>query len=303
MLVFLFDDVHCYYYCIIVGQVASGILTPEDDLFPSRLLDVKPSVSKLYFKGTVDSSIFSRCVAIVGSRKMTRYGKQVLSWLIPELVAQGYTTVSGFMHGVDIEVHRLTYLNGGRTIAVLGWGINKKNDVENDDLYHKLIDNSSLFVSEYKENMAPNRATFPQRNRIVAGLADEVMVIEGAKNSGSLITAGLAVKFGRKLWAVPGPVTSEMSEGTNNLIKEGLAEMLTLDEIKLYSRKDPKNRQNDDLSDDESKIVELLIQKGSVGMNELVRLLKIPIGEIMSTVTDLSMKGIVISDGGYVSLS
>lgn len=281
---------------------ASGVVKRDTPRFPRPLLPVEPKIEQLYYKGAWDKEIFRKCVAIVGSRKMTRYGKQVLGRLVPELITRGYSTVSGFMHGVDIEVHRLTYLNSGRTIGVLGWGIDKKIDAESIDLYQSLIENDSLLISEYEGDKPGMKHMYPARNRIVAGIASDVIVIEAAKGSGSLITAHLALQQGKKLWAIPGPVTSKVSEGTNSLIKEGLAEMLTIDDFNLYSKKGAKDRSKNDMSESESRIITQLDKNGPMSMNELIRATKMKISQAGSIVMGMEMKGLVVEKGGIVSM-
>lgn len=279
-------------------NIKRGVVKNSDSGFPEKLMQVTPKIKRLYYKGGWKRAIFSKTVAIVGSRKMTMYGKQVLASLIPQLVSQGFTTISGFMYGVDMEVHRLTYLHGGKTISVLGWGIDYKIDIESNDLYHNLIDSDSLFMSEYEGNMAPSKATFPQRNRIVAGLAEHVIVIEGAKRSGSLITAALALKFRRKLWAVPGPVTSEVSQGTNQLIKDGEAEMLTLDDFNLYSKIDPTDQPKYKLRVDESTIFDLFTTRGGMRVNEIIREIGWDTAKVSRVLLSLQMKGLVREENG-----
>lgn len=282
-----------------MGESSSGGYKGRGESdFPQGLIDVRPIVQGLYYEGKWDSSIFDKSVAIVGSRKMSPYGKQVISEIVPKLVADGFTTVSGYMYGVDMEVHRMTYLSGGRTIAVLGWGIDYKNDIQNDDLYYKLIDSDSLFISEYAGEFAPNIATFPQRNRIVAGIASEVIVVEGAKRSGSLITARLAYEMGKTLWAVPGPINSRVSEGTNELIKRRKAKMLTLDELNIYSGKRRKNSDKRKLDDIESKIVDHISRSGGISMSEISSVMGVEVGKLGAILTDLEMSGIVVERGG-----
>lgn len=288
-------------YCMNVS--ASREVSRDGTGFPDALKSVEPRIEQLYYKGAWDEQIFAKCVAIVGSRKMTVYGRQVLNQLIPAVIGQGYTTVSGFMHGVDIEVHRLTYLNSGRTIAVLGWGIDKDIDIENSDLYYNLIESSSLVLSEYEGKMPGMKHRYPERNRIVVGLSSDVIVVEAAPKSGSLITAHLALQQGKKLWAIPGPITSRVSEGTNSLIKEGLAEMLNPGDFNMYSEKDARNRGKMELSDVESMIVTQLKKKGPMSVNELVREVGLSVGEVGSIVMGLELKSVVKEKGGVVRVT
>lgn len=287
--------------CIIVlkwVELQVQVVESSSARFPSCLMGIEPVIERLYYRGKWDKVIFGKCVAIVGSRAMTKYGRTVIARLVPELVGRGYTTVSGFMYGVDIEVHRLTYMSGGRTIAVLPHGIEKKIEVENASLYDKLIESDSLFVSEHEGKFPGMKHVYPLRNRIVVGLASDVIVIEGAKKSGSMISGHLALQQGKRLWAVPGPVNSKVSEGTNQLIKDGMAQMLTFDDLNLYSEKDAINRPKHKMSRDESKIVELIEGEGGLGVNELVRKLGWEAAKVVVIVGGLEMRGIIREKGG-----
>ena len=185
--------------------------------FPKLLMQIKPPVKELYSHGEIDETIFDRCLAVVGSRKMTTYGETLLEKFIPLLVDAGITIVSGFMYGVDRKAFDLTLECGGKTIAVLGWGLGCEKLPERP---------GALFLSEYKEAAKPQLWMFPRRNRIVAGLSTGVWVVEAGGGSGSLITADFAVRYKRQLFATPGPITSRMSMGTNQLIQSGLAKMV-----------------------------------------------------------------------------
>lgn len=186
------------------------------------LADVTPPVKGLYVQGQASANLLTDCVAVVGSRRLTEYGKQVIEKLVPQLVMAGKTIVSGFMYGTDQYAHHTCVDCGGKTIAVLGWGITYRLTGYEQTLADQIMAGGGVLLSEW-ENQKPLLWTFPVRNRIVAGLAREVYVIEAAEKSGSLITAELAMKFHRKVWAVPGPVTSKVSAGTNRLIAEGKA--------------------------------------------------------------------------------
>ena len=146
---------------------------------------------------------------------MSDYGQRVIEKWMSVFVQKGITIVSGFMYGVDQAAHKACLENGGKTIAVLGWGIDMKVASDDQILYQNILEVNSLIVSEYEGETLGNRVTFPRRNRIVAGVADAVLVIEAAEKSGSLITARLANSFGKPLLALPGLVTNKIAEGTN----------------------------------------------------------------------------------------
>ena len=159
---------------------------------------------------------------------MTRYGRDVVDKFVSVFVAEGITTISGFMYGVDTEVHQKTVDYGGRTIAVFGCGLNVIYPPENRKLYEEIIKSGGSVVSEYDDDAKPHLWKFPQRNKVVAGLASlGVLVVEAGEKSGALITADLARKMKKKVYAVPGPITSAVSAGCNELIRSGKAEIAT----------------------------------------------------------------------------
>src|SRR3989344_6313257 len=169
---------------------------------------------KLYYRGAWDASIFENCLAVVGSRRLTYYGKKATEQLVTEVAAAGITIVSGFMYGGDEAAHSAAVKAGGRTIAVMPCGINLIHPASQKKLYREILDNNGLIISEYEGALQPQTYTYIQRDRIVAGLAKAVLVTEAALNSGSLITASYAKKYGRKVFALPGQITSEVSQGT-----------------------------------------------------------------------------------------
>lgn len=286
----------------------------DEEGFPAKLLNpnIKPKIKGLWYKGELDPSLFDKTVAIIGSRKMSRYGVQVLSEIVPKFVSAGYTTISGFMYGIDTQVHRLTIENGGRTVAILGYGIDHDIDIVNNDLYHRMLDSKGLFMSEYEGVTRGQTWTFPQRNRIVVGLSDMVVVVEAGIKSGSLNSASWALRQGKPIFAVPGSIFSLTSEGSNILISEGKAISLTLerlyqalekDEDYLYSQKARINSQKSRLSDPESTLVALLRLQGPQMINVLARLYGRPVGEVSAMLMSLLLRGEVVEERGVWSLS
>ena len=156
--------------------------------------------------------------------------------LIGELALSGITIVSGFMYGVDATSHKAAVRVGGKTIAVMPCGINIISPEYQKDLYFEIIKNKGLIISEYEKNKKPELWTYSRRNRIVAALSKAVLVVEAGTKSGSLITANYAKKYKRKIFAVPGPVTSEASKGTLQLIKEGATMVISAKDILDYFR-------------------------------------------------------------------
>ena len=174
----------------------------------------------IYYKGSLVASD-SLALAVIGSRKATRYGKEVTDRFVSKLVKKKIVIVSGLAWGIDSFAHKSALNNGGRTIAVLGHGLDIIYPPENKSLADEIVKNGAI-VSEFPLGFEIAKSNFPARNRIISGLSKGVLVIEGAINSGSLITAGHAAEQGREVFAVPGPIDSVTSEGVNKLIKEGV---------------------------------------------------------------------------------
>ena len=204
-----------------------NIVKKNNPLYPSRLEKIKKSPENLFYDGVWDPSIFENCLAVVGSRTGTDYGKRITKKLVTEIASRGITIISGFMYGIDSYAHQACVDVGGRTIAILPYGIKKSPVDYQRHLYKSIIDNKGLIISEYPGDSSAQKWTFVERNRIVVGLAKAVLVVEGALSSGTMVTASLAQKYGRKLFAVGGHIDSNVSGGVNTLIKEGKAEMVT----------------------------------------------------------------------------
>lgn len=251
-----------------------------------KLCDLSTPPKNLYFSGKWNPNIFENCIALVGSRKMTDYGTRAIEKIIPQLVQQGKTVVSGFMYGVDQYAHQVCCDSGGLTIAVLGWGIDQKLTGEDLKLANKIINTGGILLSEW-QSQQPTHWTFPSRNRLVAALASEVIIIEAAEKSGSLITARIANKLQRTVWAVPGPITSRTSHGTNNLIAKGDAKMW------LGPVSQPPTLTSDD------PILEMLDRQAQTA-DELARNLNTPISEIGAKLSILLLSGQVTEiEGKY----
>lgn len=254
----------------------------------SGLSDLSNPPKKLYVVGTWNPELFTSCVAIVGSRRMTQYGRRVVESIVPRLVMEKRTIVSGFMYGVDQYAHRVCIENGGKTIAVLGWGIRRALTDTDLTLAQSIAKSGGLVISEW-EDQQPTLWTFPVRNRIIVALANEIIVIEATAKSGSLITATIAEKLKRSVWAVPGPITSSTSVGTNSLIASGKAKMWQGDIQKESAvASDP---------------LLTLVQREPLTTDEIARHLNQPISVIGAQLSLLSVSGQLIEKGGKYYLA
>lgn len=199
-------------------------LVPHDDgAYPALLGEMKRAPLLLYIRGAAGLLSARQSIAVVGTRKPTSYGKQVVADVVPQLVRAGVATVSGLAIGLDSCVHRETVAAGGRTVAVLGSGVMPRDVYprRNENLAEEIVASGGAVVSEYPPASEVFPSHFPERNRVIAGLARATMVVEAGERSGALITAKYALDANRDVFAVPGSVYSPQSAGTNALIAEG----------------------------------------------------------------------------------
>ena len=201
-----------------------GVVTIDDSRYPRLLKEISDPPFLLYVKGKkTDQPIdMEKTIAIVGTREATSYGITITKQFVRELVSAGFTIISGMAYGIDAVVHEETIRCNGKTIAVLGCGVDICAPQSNIHIYRKLgLEGYGAVVSEMPLGLRPKKGLFVARNRIISGLARGVVVIEGEKDSGTLITARNAGEQGRDVFAVPGPVTSATSHGTASLLKNG----------------------------------------------------------------------------------
>ncbi len=277
----------------------------ESSDFPEQLKIIKNCPKSLYYRGNYNKNIFDNSISIVGSRNITRYGKEIVSKMVPDLLLNKLCIISGFMYGVDCEVHNKCVENNGITVAVLGGGLDYLSPIENDSLYTEILNNNGLVVSEYEPDFKPTLWSFPQRNRIVSGLSTVgVLVVEAGIKSGSLITARVGDEQKKKIFAVPGPINSKTSEGTNYLIKNNLAKLVTCVEDILERPVLNYKQENifiNNLSGLELEIFNLLHQD-SLTIDELSLTLNLSVNEISSTISLMSLKGITEEELGKIYL-
>ena len=200
-----------------------------DERYPELLRAIYDPPAVLYCDGSVEPGD-RQAVAIVGSRQATPYGLRITETLAGELSALGFTILSGFARGIDAAAHRAALAAGGRTIAVLGCGLDVDYPPGHASL-HAEIAGSGAVLTEFAPGTPPRATNFPRRNRIISGLALGVVVVEAADDSGSLITARLALEQGREVFAVPGPIDVPTSQGPHGLLKQGATLVETVDDI------------------------------------------------------------------------
>jgi DNA processing protein len=205
------------------------VVTFSDPAYPARLRTIADPPPALYVKGEVEAKD-EHAVAVVGSRSASDYGRRVARELCRGLSLCGFTVVSGMARGIDGEAHAAALEAGGRTIAVLGSGIDRPYPPEHERLYHR-ISGQGAVISELPMGTPPMAFNFPARNRLISGLSVGVVVVEATEKSGSLITASLALEQGREVFAVPGEVGASRTRGTHRLIRQGAKLVETIEDI------------------------------------------------------------------------
>lgn len=286
----------------------SGIkwITIFDKDYPALLSQIYDPPVVLYYKGKPDD-FNQKAVAVVGTRKMTSYGRVVAEQFTKGLVEGGLTIVSGLARGIDAQAHLTAVLENGRTIAVLGGGLNNIFPPENRNLASKIADGFGAVISEFPPNYASLPGNFPARNRIISGLSLAVLVIEAAEDSGSLITARCALEQGREVFAVPGPVTSSLSKGPINLIKDGARAVFSPDEVlEELGLSDKSNRSDKtyktdmtNLSEEEKKVLEIL-ENDTRHIDEIGRELNFPSPKISALMLKMEISGLVQGMGAGI---
>ncbi|MBR4342051.1 MAG: DNA-processing protein DprA [Lachnospiraceae bacterium] len=284
-----------------IDSLGISFVTTEDKDFPDRLRQIPDSPAFLFYKGKLPEET-SPAVAIIGSRKCSFYGREMCIRFSRRLSEVGIIIVSGMAAGVDGFAHRGALDTGGRSVAVLGCGVDICYPSTNKDIYDKLGSNGSSIISEYYPQDPPLPYNFPQRNRIISGLSDLLLVIEAGRKSGTFITVDHALEQGKEIFAIPGRVGDSVSDGCNSLIKNGahlatepedlINELKNRFEVLLKAEKALKKRKKSNLSDEEKKIYDNLSYH-PVQIDELSGKTGIPGGKISALLIGLEMKELI----------
>jgi DNA processing protein len=289
-----------------IEQQGIKVLTWQDEEYPARLKEIDQPPPVLYIRGEyLPDDLFA--VAIVGTRRITPYGRQVTEEISAFLVANGITVISGLARGVDAVAHQTALKAGGRTIAVLGSGVDKIYPPEHRALGEQIMARGAL-ISDYPVGTAPDASNFPPRNRIISGLSLAVAVIEAGDTSGALITAEFAAEQGREIFAVPGSILAPQSKGTNKLIQNGAQPLLSaadlmqaLDLTRIGENKSARKI----LPADETEARLLNVLGGEpLHIDEIRDQVALPIEKVSATLALMELKGIVRQVGGmnYVAM-
>lgn len=259
--------------------------------YPESLSDLDDAPSRLFIIGDA-SHMRPPTVSIVGTRNATSYGMQTARSLATAFSRAGFSVVSGMARGIDAAVHRAALDAGGRTVAVLGTGVDVPYPVGHREL-HRAIGEKALVVSEYGPGAGAHPGTFPHRNRIIAALSPVTIVVEAGARSGAINTAEHALRLSRTIAAVPGPIDSPQSAGANRLIRDGahiiatIADALALAGVAMDDEREPSG-----LTPDEARVWKCLVA-GPVGPDALASRCRLTIRECLTIVTSLELRGLV----------
>lgn len=282
------------------------ILTWEDEAYPQRLKEIEQPPPVLYVRGEyLPDDLFA--VAIVGTRRVTPYGRQITEELSSYLAANGITVVSGLARGVDAIAHQSALKAGGRTIGVLGSGVDKIYPPEHRQLAEQMMSQGAL-VSDYAPGTPPDASNFPPRNRIVSGLSLAVVVVEAGETSGALITAEFAAEQGREVFAVPGSILAPQSKGTNKLIQKGALPLLSINDLmqalNLTRMGEHKAARKIIPADETEARLMNVLSAEPLHVDEIRNQTALPIEKVSAALALMELKGMVRQVGGmnYVAV-
>ncbi len=274
----------------------------SDKKYPEALKMLPDPPIGIYCMGNLTFLSENFSIGVVGTRKITDYGKSTTEFLVEGLVKNNACIISGLALGVDASAHRQALESGGATIAVLACGVNCCNPSENYALYREILKKNGLIVSEYPLSVRPNKGTFLMRNRIIASLSNGVLVTEAAEKSGSLVTAEWGFRLSKKVFAVPGLINSSMSKGSLSLLKKGAILVTEAEDILKEYNDMPKISSISEkirlkLSENERVIFDL-IQNEGIAIDDLTRKTKMSVRGVSVILSNLEIRGLVRSASG-----
>ena len=295
-----------------VKELGGDVLILDDGSYPAMLRETDDPPPVLYVKGDWQACFEQPCVGVVGSRQCSTYGENASEMLARDLASRGITIVSGLARGIDAAAHIGAVRGQGRTIAVMGTGIDNVYPRENNGLVREILANGGCLITQFPLGTPPIAENFPYRNRIISGLSYGVLIVEANERSGSLITARLAAEQNREVMAVPGNITSGNSFGTNYIIKSGAKLVQQWQDVvaelpseiaasilppKVDEEKRDDNKQKSlapaDLNDNERKIWELLAADDATHIDVLLETSKLSFGDLNNALVSLDIRDLI----------
>jgi DNA processing protein len=295
-----------------VKKLGGDVLILDDGSYPNLLREIADPPITLYVRGEWQACLEQPCVAVIGSRMCSTYGENAAEMLSRDLATRGITIISGFARGIDAAAHKGAIQGKGRTVAVMGTGIDAIYPRENTRLVREILESGGAVVSQFPLGTPPLKDNFPYRNRIISGLSLGVLIVEASERSGSLITARLATEQNREVMAVPGNITSANSYGTNYLIKAGAKLVQQWQDVvaelpseiaakilppRIEEKTNGKVRQQElipgDLNENERRIWSLLQADEAIHIDVLLESSGLSFGDLNSVLVGLDIKDLI----------
>ena len=276
--------------------------------FPEKLLEIPQPPKQIYYSGNIPNWEETKFVTIVGSRKYTNYGKEACEKIISGLRGHNISIISGLAMGIDSIAHKSAIENNLKTIAVPGSGIDPSVIYPsiNRSLADKIVESGGCLLSEFEPDFKATQWSFPQRNRIMAGLSDVILIIEATEKSGTLITARMGTDYNKDVAVVPASIFSAGSKGSNKLLSQGATPITCsedlLDLLGFSSEKNPEQKklEFENCSDEEKQVLEFLSEP--LSRDELSRISKIPIMKLNPIISLMEIKGLIKENAGEIYL-
>ena len=271
-----------------------------DKAYPSRLKNCIDGPLLMYYMGNADLNK-PKVISIVGTRKATEYGKDITKKLVNDIASEDVLVVSGLAYGIDTYSHKAAVEANIATVGVLAHGLDMLYPALNKPLAEKMLKNGGL-LTEFRSNTNPDRENFPKRNRIIAGMADAVIVVEAARHGGALITAEIANTYNKDVFAVPGRLTDIFSEGCNHLIKTNKAVLIESAEDLIYlmswektegAKKNVQQKLFIEFTPDEKIIYDLIFEKNTIAIDEIIGLCNLPSSKVATALLNMEFNSII----------
>jgi DNA processing protein len=287
-------------------NTSTATIRLNSPFYPTLLRETPDPPPMLFVRGNPQALLNEHKLSIVGSRKMTPYGEAATRQLVAPCVRRGITIVSGLAFGVDAAAHWVTMHGKGSAVAVLASGVDRETlgPKANLRLADEIVATDGCLISERPPGAPADKRAFPLRNRIVAGLAGATLIIEAAERSGSLITARLSLELGRDVLAVPGPITSPLSAGSNRLISEGATPALEANDLfqALNLPQTEPGKPTLKLNENQTIIIKLLSEKPQL-LDDLAEKCRLPINQTLTALSELEEADIIRQTGEFVALT
>jgi len=280
-----------------IKKAGIKVLCLEDSRYPDLLKNISDPPICLFVKGAIETLSKKTMFAVVGARQPTDYGQRIAYRISSALSGKGFVLVSGLAYGIDALAHRACLDVGGKTVAVLGCGIDLVYPAAHTSLVSNIIKKGGTVLSEFPPRSEIVKGMFVARNRIVSGMSKGVLVIEGRKHSGTLITARYAAEQGRDIFAVPGPIDSDLSNAPNLLIKQGAKLVMSENDIleEYGIENSPAEVKDGKLSQQEKAIIEL-VKKNALSADEISKASSQPISQLLQLISTLELNNVLVKD-------